>query len=171
MTIQCPNVLDRTKPIYISPLRRKQRSELATISEVNQMRSVVGSLSWLARTCRPDLSFRVNQLQAVQQRARVEDLLETNKLLDFALRTKEQGMYYPKLGCRFEELVIVSVTDASHAASLEDVGGTVAGNRSQTGRLLVMAPPDFEKTGKGHVHVLQWTSKHNSQSVSINHAS
>lgn len=49
VTIQCPNVLDRTKPIYIQPQRRKQRGELATPSEVNQMRSVVGSLSWLAR--------------------------------------------------------------------------------------------------------------------------
>ena len=47
-----------------------------------------------AGTCRPDLAFGVNQLQAVQQRARVEDLVTANRLLAYALATKERGVFY-----------------------------------------------------------------------------
>ena len=94
ITINCPSVLDRVKAIYIDPKRRKMRGLDATPSEVSQLRSVVGSLSWYSRVCRPDLSFQVNQLQAVQQRARVEDLVSANRLLHFALETKERGIFY-----------------------------------------------------------------------------
>ena len=44
-------------------------------TETSQLRTAVGSLSWYSRACRPDLAFGVNQLQAIQQRARVEDLV------------------------------------------------------------------------------------------------
>ena len=44
--VTCPNVLDRTKPIYLSKDRRKQAAEPATATEISQLRSIVGSLSW-----------------------------------------------------------------------------------------------------------------------------
>ena len=57
VTITCPEVLDRVKATYIEPARRKQRGAAATPSEIGQLRSVVGSLSWYSRVCRPDLSY------------------------------------------------------------------------------------------------------------------
>ena len=36
--------------------------------------------------------------------------------------------------------------------------GYVGGHRSQSGRLLVMAAPDFLQSGEGHVHLLEWHS-------------
>eukprot|EP00973_Karenia_brevis_P012588 1707640-Karenia_brevis.AAC.1 len=33
------------------------RVTLATEAEIGQMRSLVGSLGWIARQCRPDLSY------------------------------------------------------------------------------------------------------------------
>ncbi len=61
------------------------RAEPATPAEISQLRSVVGSLSWLSRVCRPDIGFGVNQLQAVQQKAKVDDLLTANRLLSYAM--------------------------------------------------------------------------------------
>ena len=44
--------------------------------------------------------------------------------------------------------------------SFEKVGeeGRVAGHRSQSRRILMLAPPSFLETGEGPVHVLEWHS-------------
>ena len=157
--LTCPSVLDRTKAIYVHPSRKGQRAEAATPQEVSQLRSVVGSLSWLARVCRPDLSFQVNQLQSFQQNARVEDLIVANKLLSYALKTKERGIYYASGEMNFDEAVILCINDASFGASVEATGEkTVSGHRSQSGRILALAHPDFIQSGVGRIHMLQWTS-------------
>lgn len=157
--VTCPNVLDRTKAIFIEPSRRLQRGAEATQAEIAQLRSVVGSLAWLGRVCRPDLSFSINQLQSVQGKARVQDLIQANKVLNHALKTRDKGIFYPAKPFLFEEAILISVTDASHAASLEQVHiGQIAGHRSQSGRLLLLAPASFETKGEGYVHLLSWSS-------------
>ena len=134
-TITCPAVLDRVKRIYMTPDRRKQRSEPATESEVSQLRSVVGSLSWYSRVCRPDLAHGVNQLQSVQQKARVDDLMTANRLLNYALETKDRGIHFPSDAFDFRRCMILSINDASHAASFDvDKNGRPIGHRSQSGR-------------------------------------
>ena len=159
VTVTCPSVLDRVKGIYVEVGRRKQRSLPATPSEVSQLRSIVGSLSWYSRVCRPDLSFQVNQLQAVQQRARVEDLLVANRLLSYAMETKDRGVHFPAGAFDFKDAVVLSINDASHAASWEATdAGNVVGHRSQSGRLLALAHSDFLQSGTGKVHLLQWNS-------------
>ncbi len=157
--VTCPNVMDRVKAVYVDPARRKHRAEAATASEISQLRSVVGSLAWLSRVCRPDLSFAVNQLQSVQQSARVQDLLQANKLLSSSMASKQKGIFYPSKAFAFETAILVSVNDASHAASFEEVKpGYVGGHRSQSGRLLLLASPDFLEKGEGKVHLLEWHS-------------
>ncbi len=157
--VTCPSVLDRVKAIYVEPQRRKERSEPATPAEISQLRSVVGSLSWLSRVCRPDIGFGVNQLQAVQQKAKVDDLLTANKLLNYAMETKEKGIYYAAGAMDFDKCILLSINDASHAASLQDINGnTVVGHRSQSGRILALASEEFMEKGEGHIHLLQWNS-------------
>ena len=157
--LSSPNVMDRVTPVYIHPDRRALRAEPADEKEISQLRSVLGSISWFARTCRPDLSFAVNQLQSVQATARIQDLIEANKLLNFAVKTKEKGMVFSKNGPKLNECMILSVTDASHGSSFEDLGGgRLGGNRSQSGRILALAPKDFMTEGKGTVALLSWCS-------------
>eukprot|EP00435_Cladocopium_sp_Y103_P074865 s140_g51.t2 len=119
VTITSPGGLDRVKAIYIEPMRRKQKGLPASPSEISQLRSV-------------------NQLQSVQQRARVEDLTMANRLLNYALETKDRGVHFPSGAFEFEDAAILSINDAS--------------------RLLALSSKEFLETGKGKIHVLQWSS-------------
>ena len=157
--VTCPNVLDRTKPIHIAPERKRNLAEMATPSEISQLRSVVGSLSWLGRVCRPVICFAVSQLQAVQQKAQVRHLVEANKVLSHAMKDRSKGIFYPFSAMKFEDAILVSVNDASHAASYEGLpNGAVAGHRSQSGRILLLASEEFVISSKGKVYPLEWHS-------------
>ena len=112
-----PNVLDRAKPTPIDQCRRSKRAEQATTSEIGQLRRVAGSLAWLARTCRSELSFAVNQLRSAQDHARVRKLVDADKLLHEAVADKEKGIFFPKVDFRMKSAMILSINDASHAAS------------------------------------------------------
>ena len=94
------------------------------------------ALSWLARVCRPDLFVSGQPAwQSFQQNARVEDLIVANKLLSYALKTKERGIYYASGEMNFDEAVILCINDASFGASVEATGEkTVSGHRSQSGK-------------------------------------
>ena len=68
-------------------------------------------------------------------------------------------MVFSKNGPKLNDCVILSVTDASHGSSFEDLGGgRLGGNRSQSGRILTLAPNDFMEKGKGTVALLSWCS-------------
>ena len=64
-------------------IRREERkqTDLARDHETAQLRSVVGSLAWVARECRPQLTYGVNKLQSVCGTATLDDLRSANKLL------------------------------------------------------------------------------------------
>ena len=75
------------------------------------------------------------------------------------MASKEKGIFYPSEAFAFEKAILVSVNDASHAASFEEVKpGYVGGHRSQSGRLLVLASPDLLEKGEGMAHLLEWHS-------------
>ena len=65
----------------------RKMSDLATEAEVTQLMSVVGSLSWVSRQCRPDLSYRVSRLQSRSNHsmALVSDLREADKVVNHAI--------------------------------------------------------------------------------------
>ncbi|CAE7949958.1 unnamed protein product, partial [Symbiodinium sp. KB8] len=154
--VTCPNTAAKVRAIAITGERRKQRDAAATGQEISQLRSVLGSLNWVARVCRPDISYELSALQAVQKQACVQDLLDCNKLLRYVQETPDVGIYYKYGAVDVDRAVVLSITDASYAND-NDVAenGIPMGNRSQSGRLLCLANPEFLETGAGDVYLLQ----------------
>ena len=79
--VTCPNTAAKVRPTHLAQQRRQQKDHPATDQEINQLRSVLGSLNWVARVCRPDISYELSVLQFVQKKAVVQDLLDFNRLL------------------------------------------------------------------------------------------
>ena len=123
--------MDRVKPVFIPQDRRALRAERATHEEISQLRSVLGSVSWFARTCRPDLAFAVNQLQSVQSTARVQDLIEAITAFSATpSRPRTRACCSARIQSCWPDCVILPSSDASHGSSFEDLGnGRLGGNR------------------------------------------
>ena len=157
--VTCPHTAAKVRPVHLTAQRRGFRDRPAADQEVNQQRSVLGSLNWVARVCRPDICYELSSLQSVQKKAVVQDLLDCNRLLRYVQDTPEVGLLYRYEALDFDKAVILSIADASHAANF-DVGhsGEPLGNRSQSGRMLCLASSEFMKTGEGHVYPLEYHS-------------
>ena len=70
---------EKIEPVRYDPKGRKQ-PDLARDHEIAQLRS----LAWVARPCRPQISYGVNKLQSVCGTATLDDLRFGNKLLQEA---------------------------------------------------------------------------------------
>ena len=77
------------------------------------MRSVVGSMGWIARQCRPDISLYVSQGQSAVSKATVKDLKQTNQGLELAHQHGDKGIYFDSNALSWDDMIVVTVTDAS----------------------------------------------------------
>jgi hypothetical protein len=106
--VTCDSLIDRVRPIYLDIGKKKSPHAHVTEEVRGQLRSIVGSLAWLARVCRPNLSFGVCHLQSCVHDATYAEIKFANSLVALAKRTKGHGLFYPKNMCRFEDLMIVA---------------------------------------------------------------
>ena len=157
--ITCPSLIDRVKPVTLTAEQRKMKSEGVTEAVRGQLRSVIGSLAWLARVCRPDLAYAVSKLQSCVHHANYEDVMFANGIVNIARKTKEVGLHYPLKAFKFEEAMVVGIQDASFSNdSAVQSSGKKLGNRSQSGRLLCLADNNFREEQKGNLLLLDWHS-------------
>eukprot|EP00435_Cladocopium_sp_Y103_P008415 s912_g2.t1 len=157
--ITCPSLIDRVKPIYLTAEERKKKEQPVTEAHRQQLRSVVGSLAWLARTCRPDLSYAVSHLQSNVTQAKFKDIQYANIVISIAQKTKDVGITYPLKAFKFEDAVIIGMQDASFANDHElNEAGKRLGLRSQSGRLLCLGPPSFKDNKQGEMLLVSWHS-------------
>ena len=157
--ITCPNLVDRVRPIYLTVEQKQKKDTMIGDVVRGQLRSVVGSLAWLSRVCRPDLSYGVSYLQSNVTKATYEHVKFANNLLKIAKATTDVGIHYPLKAFKFEEGMLVGVQDASFAndSVLSDSGAPL-GLRSQSGRLLCFAHRSFQHNHQGHLFLLDWHS-------------
>ena len=159
ISVTCPDLISRVRPIVLDQRRRGQRDQAATETEKNQLRSIIGSLNWLVRVCRPDIAYSVARLQSAMAKPSVQDLVDANGLVKYVARTKGEGLFYPKAALDFSDLMIVAIQDASYAADYDvSVTGDKLGHRSQSGRILCLAAREYGQCLDGVLYPVQWHS-------------
>ena len=85
------SIRERLRPIHLQRGRCLDKSAEATESEVKALRAVAGSLSWVARQCRPDEAGTASTLQGSVSRASVKDLSDANRAVNRLKQTEERG--------------------------------------------------------------------------------
>ena len=93
VSVKCKDTTEKIEPVRCDQKWRKQ-TDLARDHEIAQLRSVVGSLAWVARQCRPQLSYGVNMLQSVCGTATLDVLRFANKLLQEAEESSDDGLFF-----------------------------------------------------------------------------
>ena len=127
------HVEDNTrKTTYVETAKHRNLGDSVTKGEGKQLRSVVGSLSWIARQARPDILYRVSKLQPSIKGATVLTLKEANKVLELALNGMDLKLRYKNGPFNFQELGILTASDASFAGD--------PGSKSEQGRIHFLVP-------------------------------
>ena len=128
--------------------RRTQKEQPVTEAERSVTRSAQQKLAWLARSSRSELSFDVSQLQKRITKATVQDILDTNRLIDKAKRGADKGIQIQPIP--LDKLMFVAVSDSSFMNG--ENGST------QAGYFILAAPSDLESEGHASVSILAWRS-------------
>ena len=94
VSLKCEDTTENTELVRDDPKGRKQ-TDLARDHGIAQLRSAVGSLAWVARQCRPQLSCGVNKLQSVCGTT-LHNLRFANKLLQEAKESSDDELFFKK---------------------------------------------------------------------------
>ena len=133
ITVTCKATAEKIEPIQYRTGIKK--TESCNDQEKAQLRSVVGSLAWVARQSRPDLSYRVSKLQSVTSKATIKDLVLANKTVEEAKEYSSHGLYFRAKAFDWNSAILVTVSDASWANEKEMVRGEMESFRSQRARM------------------------------------
>ena len=154
--VTCKSTAEKIEPISYRTGVRK--TELANDAEKSQLRSVVGSLAWVARQARPDLSYRVNKLQSVCTKATLKDLVFANKTVADAKEFSNHGIFYQAGILDFNNCILCTISDASWSNEKQLVKGKLEPLRSQRARMTVLAHKDFLKGMETPFYPIAWQS-------------
>ena len=102
-------IRERLRPISLPRGRCLDRSAEADEGEVKALRAVAGSLSSIARQCRPDEAGSASTLQGSASRAEVKDLSDAN--LNRLKQTEDVGLLIHAIP--LVNLRTVSISDAA----------------------------------------------------------
>lgn len=91
--VACGDTAERIYPIKFA-ITDVGLDEEDTDSEISQLGSVVGGLSWISRQARPPLSYIVSHLQSFKRTASVRDLKDCNAAVREADRRSSDGIVY-----------------------------------------------------------------------------
>ena len=153
---------NRTDKVSIHP--EQQDHDPASREQVEENRTSIGSLSWLSKQTRPDLSFSVAQAQRKQNNPTVGDLKFTNKIVGMAERHHDCGLTLWKIA--EPDLSVLVYHDAAWGnVMLEDKDvppDDWQGDHliaSQLGALVVAVDKRALQNERGKFSLLHWQSK------------
>ena len=132
--------------------------------QIEENRTSIGSLSWLAKQTRPDLQFMVSQAQKHQNDPSPDDIKKTNKAVDLALMHSGKGITLRKMA--EEDVAFVAFHDAAWGNVLRDFPepDDEAWNGSQTlasqlGSMVLITEKKTFSSGHGSFSIVDWKSK------------
>ena len=89
----------------------------------------------------------------------MKDVRECNQVLEYALSTSKEGIFYASEGIECAEAVACSINDASFGnEEVEVTPGVYEDNRSQQGVFICLAPADAVNATVTTVHPISWSS-------------
>ena len=152
---------DNTEKILPINFNRGDRTEdaKATEGEISQMRSVVGSLAWIARKTRPDFAYECSKMQSIVGIAQVKHLDTCNQVLHDMKATSGQGLNFKSGVIDFNDAILMTISDASWAGEELVIKDRVFPRRSQHGYFITLAEPKlWDSQDGGHIHFISWKS-------------
>ena len=150
-------IQERLRPISLPRGRCFDRSAEATEGEVKALRAVAGSLSWVARQCRPDEAGTASTLQGSASRAVVKDLSDANRAVNRLKQTEEVGLLIHSIP--LVNLRTVSILDA--ALDLDRPDGSTQG-----GFMVGFTTSELHQQGPAAMSLMSWSSHKVKRSVS-----
>ena len=158
VVISCRDATELIDPIRYTNEGRKL-TDSATEQEIAQMRSVVGSLGWIARQCRPDLSYMVSRLQGAVSKATVKDLKDTNSTVEQARDYSAAYLKFRSDAINWDDCIIVTVTDASFAQeTIVEANGKTKPHRTQKAFMILLVDPSIVHNPTAGCHIWSWRS-------------
>ncbi len=154
ITVRCEHTTTKLEPIRYN----KGTKDTISDNEAKQLKSVVGSIAWIARQARPDLSYRTSVLQSAGKSPTLATLKLANKTVEIAKSRSQQGIRYEAGALDWDNMIIVAMADASHANEMQVIGTKTEAYRSQSGRLLMLASPSVLTGDDLNYHLISWSS-------------
>ena len=140
--------IDKISPISVSKSRKNEPQAEVTDQERTLFRSLIGALQYAAVHTRPDLSAKVGELQSNVTRAKVEDLIQANKVLYEAKVNKVALMVLPIEPTR---VTFCAFSDASFMSNKS--------LHAHQGTIIFVTTPELLGNQKAVVAPIAWTSK------------
>ena len=154
--VTCAATAEKIEPVKFRTGLKK--TDNANDAENAQLRSVVGSLAWVARQTRPDLSYRVSRLQSVCGRATIRDLFYCNEVVKDAQEFSKHGLYFEARAIEWNDCILCTVSDASWSNESEVVKGKMEPYRSQRARMTLLVDKKFIKGDETKFYPIGWSS-------------
>ena len=142
-------IQERLRPIHLQRGRCLDKSAEANESEVKALRAVAGSLSWIARQCRPDEAGTASTLQGSASRAVVKDVSDANRAVHRLKQTEDVGLLIHAIP--LVNLRTVSISDA--ALDLDRPDGSTQG-----GFMVGFTTPELHQQGSAAMSPMSWSS-------------
>ena len=141
--------IHKIDPIDIPKIRRSQKNELASPSEVHELRGLCGSLQYAAVHSRPDLAAKVAFIQKSICKATVSTLLDANRILVEAKQTADTSIMVRPIP--LERITFASFGDASFASASQ--------MKAQQGLFIVACTPELAANKSSDISPMSWNSK------------
>eukprot|EP00924_Labyrinthula_sp_SR-Ha-C_P006429 snap_masked-scaffold_57-processed-gene-1.54-mRNA-1 protein AED:0.26 eAED:0.26 QI:0/-1/0/1/-1/1/1/0/260 len=95
------------------------------IIEPKLFQSLIGTLLFASRTCRPDIAWAVNRLSVFAANPGIEHLRQAKKVLKYLFHTREYGIWFPRKENRNMVTLFVDASWKNVPADLSTIDGHV----------------------------------------------